>query len=86
MAAEIAIPITNLPEYFDEKEPAVAVVETPQDGLQDLKANIKDVSEEDWVYPYPTDFVLGDHPIDDIRDLRVSETFMEGRFYPADGC
>lgn len=77
MAAEIAIPITSLPEYLNEKQPAVAVVETTQDILQDHNANIKDVSEEDWVYPYPTDFVLGDHPIDDVRELKVITTFME---------
>jgi len=77
MATTIAIPVSNLPAYLTEKEPAVAVVETTQDVLQDVSTNNKDVSEEDWVYPYPTDFVLGDHPIDDVRELKVSATLSE---------
>jgi hypothetical protein len=38
------------------------------------------VSEEDWVHPYPTDFVLGGYPIDDIRELKTETTFMEENF------
>ncbi|KAH0287853.1 FAD/NAD(P)-binding domain-containing protein [Aureobasidium namibiae CBS 147.97] len=72
MATTIAIPVSNLPAYPNEKEPAVAVIETTQDLLQDVSTNNKDVPEEDWVYPYPTDFVLGDHPIDDVRELKVA--------------
>lgn len=84
MTAEIAIPIGNLPEYFNEKEPAVAVVETTPDLSKDAGVNNKGVSEEDWVYPYPTDFVLGEHPIDDIRELRVCTTSTEGTVHLAD--
>lgn len=27
--------------------------------------------EEEWVYPYPTDFKLSEHPIDEPREIEV---------------
>jgi len=30
-----------------------------------------DTSQDDWVYPYPTDFKIHEHPIDEIRELKV---------------
>ncbi|KAI4774946.1 FAD/NAD(P)-binding domain-containing protein [Aureobasidium sp. EXF-3400] len=80
MAAEIATIRTDVPNFFDEKEAGITVVETTRDVLQDVVEINKDVSEEDWVYPYPTDFVLGDHPIDDVRELK------RGGLYLADDC
>lgn len=79
MAAEVATLSTNVPHFIDEKEPGVAVVETGQDALPDAAEINKDVSEENWVYPYPTDFVLGEHPIDDVRKLKVSATLSKKR-------
>jgi hypothetical protein len=29
-------------------------------------------SDDDWVYPFPTDFKIQEHPIDEIRPLKVS--------------
>ncbi|KAF2765584.1 FAD/NAD(P)-binding domain-containing protein [Teratosphaeria nubilosa] len=29
-------------------------------------------AKEDWVYPHPTDFKLSEHPVDEIRPLRVA--------------
>jgi hypothetical protein len=80
MATEIATLNTDVPGFFAEKGPSVAVVETTQDELPHVVEINKDVSEEDWVYPYPTDFVLGDHPIDDVRELKVSTIFNEEDF------
>jgi hypothetical protein len=77
MAAEITTLNTDVPEFFAEKGPSVAIVETAQRELPDVVEINKDVSEENWVYPYPTDFVLGDHPIDDVRELKVSTTLKE---------
>ena len=31
-----------------------------------------DTSEEDWVYPFPTDFKIHEHPLDEIRELKVA--------------
>ncbi|THW94388.1 FAD/NAD(P)-binding domain-containing protein [Aureobasidium pullulans] len=31
-----------------------------------------DTSQDDWVYPYPTDFKIHEHPIDEIRELKVA--------------
>ena len=28
-------------------------------------------SDDDWVYPFPTDFKIQEHPIDEIRPLKV---------------
>jgi hypothetical protein len=77
MAAEIVTLSTDVPGFYGEKEPSIAVVEATQDLLQDVVEINKDVSEEDWVYPYPTSFVLGDHPIDDVRELKVRSTYTE---------
>ena len=30
------------------------------------------VDEPEWYYPHPTDFVIGEHPIDEIRSINVS--------------
>jgi acyl carrier protein phosphodiesterase len=83
MAAKFATLSTDVPRFSYEKEPSVAVIETTQDIPQDFAELNKDVSEEDWVYPYPTNFVLGDHPIDDIRELKVRNTFMHERVLPS---
>jgi hypothetical protein len=29
------------------------------------------ISEDDWVYPHPTDFKLKETPIDEVRELKV---------------
>jgi carbohydrate-binding DOMON domain-containing protein len=79
MTAEFATLSTNVPGFSYEKEPNVAIVETTQDILQDVAEINKDVSEEDWVYPYPTNFVLSEHPIDDVRELKVRDTSMNER-------
>lgn len=31
-----------------------------------------DTSQDDWVYPYPTDFKIHEHPLDEIRELKVA--------------
>lgn len=31
-----------------------------------------DASQDDWVYPYPTDFKIHEHPLDEIRELKVA--------------
>jgi hypothetical protein len=77
MAAEVVTLNTDAYGFYGEKEPSIAVVETTQDVLQDVVEINKDVPEEDWVYPYPTSFVLGDHPIDDVRELKVRSAFLE---------
>jgi hypothetical protein len=79
MAAKFATR-TTVPGFSYEKEPSVAVIETTQDVPQDVAEINKDVSEEDWVYPYPTSFVLGDHPIDDVRELKVRSTYTQKAF------
>lgn len=29
-------------------------------------------SQDDWVYPYPTKFKIHEHPLDEIRELKVA--------------
>ena len=86
MAAEFATISTKVPGFSYEKEPSIAVIETTQDIPQDAVEINKDVSEEDWVYPYPTDFVLSDHPIDDVRELKVGNTYMDEKYHLANDC
>jgi hypothetical protein len=77
MAAEVVTLNTDVPGFHGEKEPSIAVVEATQDVPQDVVKINKDVSEEDWVYPYSTSFVLGDHPIDDVRELKVRSNYTK---------
>jgi hypothetical protein len=30
-------------------------------------------SDDDWVYPFPTDFKIQEHPIDEVRPLKVGD-------------
>ena len=39
-----------------------------------------DTSPDDWVYPYPTDFKIHEHPIDEVRELKVMESSMPVNF------
>jgi hypothetical protein len=32
-------------------------------------------NNDDWVYPFPTDFKIQEKPIDEVRSLKVSGTF-----------
>ncbi|THX19357.1 FAD/NAD(P)-binding domain-containing protein [Aureobasidium pullulans] len=59
-------------DLVDPKAPSVEVVETIQDSTKNTDPAGRHVSEDDWVYPYPTDFKLSEHPIDDIRKLKVA--------------
>jgi hypothetical protein len=61
-------------DLVDPKAPSVEVVETIQDSTKNTDPAGRHVSEDDWVYPYPTDFKLSEHPIDDIRKLKVDLT------------
>lgn len=38
----------------------------------DLPATKKPEDDDDWDYPYPTDFKIQERAIDDIRPLKVS--------------
>ena len=36
-------------------------------------------SDDDWVYPFPTDFKIQEYPIDEIRPLKVSVVELHSR-------
>lgn len=38
----------------------------------DLPAAEKLNTDDDWIYPYPTDFVIQEKPIDEIKSLKAS--------------
>jgi hypothetical protein len=38
---------------------------------RDTNESWKHISEDDWVYPFPTDFELSEHAIDEQRHLKV---------------
>lgn len=73
MAAVAAVRGNGIADVVDPKAPSVNIVETVQDAPTNTGLPSKDVSEADWVYPYPTNFKLGEHPIDDIRELKVRQ-------------
>ena len=42
------------------------------DSMKPVPESVSEETEEEWVYPYPTDFKLTEEPIDEYRDLEVS--------------
>lgn len=54
---------------LDGKKPALVEVMAPVDGTRPRAA---DVQDEDWDYPFPTDFKISEHPIDEVRPLKVT--------------
>lgn len=53
-------------DNLDAAGPAIDLV--AQDDLPPAESLKND---DDWVYPYPTDFQIQEHPIDEIRSLKV---------------
>lgn len=74
MTAIAAVRGNGIGDLVDPKVPPVEVIETIQDSTKNTDPAGRHVSEDDWVYPYPTDFKLSEHPIDDIRKLKVDLT------------
>ncbi|THY00783.1 FAD/NAD(P)-binding domain-containing protein [Aureobasidium pullulans] len=72
MTAIAAVRGNGIGDLVDPKVPPVEVIETIQDSTKNTDPAGRHVSEDDWVYPYPTDFKLSEHPIDDIRKLKVA--------------
>lgn len=58
------------------EEPVDLLNETlePEQALADSLKPVPEAEQkgEEWVYPYPTDFKISEHPIDEYRDLEVS--------------
>jgi hypothetical protein len=82
--AQLASSKTNLPSTMGDAAEPPAVTHFGRDNLNasgpviDLVAEddlppptdaLK--SDDDWVYPFPTDFKIQEHPIDEIRPLKV---------------
>jgi hypothetical protein len=66
----------------DAVDPPAAVTHFGQDNVEasgaidlvaaeDLPSTESLKNDEDWVYPYPTDFKIQEKPIDEIRQLKV---------------
>ena len=58
-----------LTDPTDLKEPTVVI--EAADSSASSSTDKKGPSTEDWVYPHPTDFKISEHPIDEVRKLRV---------------
>lgn len=57
----------------NKDDPAQTIDLVAQD---DLPAAPDLNTEDDWTYPYPTDFVIQEKPIDKIKPLKVSTTHL----------
>jgi hypothetical protein len=42
------------------------------DDIREPPVHEKASKKEEWIYPHPTSFKLGEHPIDEVRPLRVA--------------
>lgn len=69
---------TQLPPLVDpnELDKSAVIIETVEDERSDTPTDIKDVSQDDWVYPYPTSFKISEHPTDEVRTLKVAYTSL----------
>ena len=70
MAQVLDTPRNGINGGGDEKKPAIVEVLAPTDdntlpGAEEVE------DDEEWGYPYPTDFKISERPIDDIRHLKV---------------
>lgn len=59
-----------LPEDAGTKK-HVTVTEVENDSTSSSTPTT-DIQDDDWVYPWPTDFKLTEKPIDEIRELKVA--------------
>lgn len=70
MANVANAPVNGVTGDVDGKKPAVVEVMA---SVDDTRAGAEDVQDEDWDYPFPTDFKISEHPIDEVRPLKVSK-------------
>lgn len=80
MAAVVQAPITADTETPNigwlGAEPPVAGREVDGDASKRKDSTDADANaQDDWTYPYPTDFKIEEHPIDEIRPLKVRSRF-----------
>lgn len=67
--ADVSDAPDGLNGHLDDKKPAVVEVMAPVD---DARPGAEEgVQDEDWDYPFPTDFKISEHPIDEVRPLKV---------------
>jgi hypothetical protein len=74
---------TNPPSIMGDAAEPPAITHFGRDNLNasgpvidlaaedDLPSTDSLKSDDDWVYPFPTDFKIQEHPIDEIRPLKV---------------
>jgi hypothetical protein len=74
---------TDLPSIMGDAAEPPAITHFGRDNLNasgpvidlvaedDLPPTDSLKSDDDWVYPFPTDFKIQEHPIDEIRPLKV---------------
>lgn len=70
MGDAVEASVNGVNGHIDGKKPAVVEVSAPVDDPRPLAVDGKNETE-DWEYPYPTDFKLSEHPVDEIRPLKV---------------
>jgi hypothetical protein len=80
---ERGISKTDLPSIMGDAAEPPAITHFGRDNLNasgpvidlvaedDLPPKDSLKSDDDWVYPFPTDFKIQEHPIDEIRPLKV---------------
>lgn len=44
---------------------------TTASNAEDLARGVFLSTDDDWVYPHPTDFKISEHPIDEVKTLKV---------------
>ncbi|KAK5701642.1 hypothetical protein LTR97_004460 [Elasticomyces elasticus] len=57
------LPTPNL----DDLKDATVVIEAIDDS-----GNSSSDEQRAWIYPHPTDFTISEHPIDEVRELKVA--------------
>lgn len=62
-------PVVN-GSHTDTKTTTSALIE-PVDATRAIHVEGLSTNNDEWVYPHPTDFKISEHPIDEVRSLKV---------------
>ena len=66
---DIKAPPAVSPE--DVKNAGIVIEAVEAESSEASSSDEKQVKDDEWTYPHPTDFKISEHNIDEIRELKV---------------
>ena len=62
----------HLPPDMNLPKDATVVTDIEKGSTSSISSSNAVAADDEWVYPYPTEFKLTEKPIDEIRELKVA--------------